>query len=133
MLKVCCYCKKIHDSKFICQEKKQAIKNRQGKFNHKFNSFRWSNQWRKKANEIKERDTFLCQACVRELEGTERKYNSDELSVHHIVSLENDYSMRLENENLITLCRLHHELAEKGDIEKNVLLEAAAEQEQRRE
>ncbi len=45
------------------------------------------------------------------------------LSVHHIVPLAVDYSMRLDDNNLITLCRSHHELAESGIISAAQLLQ----------
>lgn len=132
MLKMCAYCKKVHDSKKNCPEKNEAIKKRNKKNKSKYDKFRWTNRWRKKAEEIKGRDLYLCQACIRNLDGTERKYNSNEPSVHHIIALHEDFDKRLENENLITLCRTHHEMAEDGRISKKVLLDMAAEQEAER-
>ena len=44
------------------------------------------------------------------------RYTYKELEVHHIVPIEEDYSKRLDETNLITLCRYHHELAEKNTI-----------------
>lgn len=41
-----------------------------------------------------------------------------ELSVHHIVPLEENFDLALEEENLITLCREHHEQAEKGVLNR---------------
>lgn len=43
------------------------------------------------------------------------------LQVHHIVSLEEDFNKRLNNNNLITLCPICHELAESGEISKDNL------------
>lgn len=43
------------------------------------------------------------------------------LSVHHIVPIEEDYSLRLDNDNLITLCSLCHSIAETGGIERRYL------------
>ena len=46
--------------------------------------------------------------------------------MHHIISLEEDYNKRLDSDNLITLCRYHHELAEKGEISREELQEIIA-------
>ena len=43
------------------------------------------------------------------------------VEVHHIVPVEEDYSLRLDNDNLISLCREHHEEAEKGRIDRDIL------------
>ena len=49
---------------------------------------------------------------------TNYKYTYKELEAHHIIPLEEDYNKRLDGDNLITLCRYHHELAEKGGISR---------------
>ena len=117
LLKSCAYCGRIHDKKYLCTEKERAIKKRQCKDNTKEeNKFRWSGKWKKKAEEIKQRDKYLCQVCLRELYDTKIKYNPHHLEVHHAVSLREDFSSRLDNNNLITLCREHHEAAECGSI-----------------
>ena len=46
--------------------------------------------------------------------------------MHHIIPLEEDYNKRLDSDNLITLCRYHHELAEKGEISREELQEIIA-------
>ena len=45
--------------------------------------------------------------------------------VHHITPLAYDYSLRLEDSNLITLCPFHHEQAECGQISAEHLRELA--------
>ena len=87
----------------------------------KANRFRNSAAWIKKREEIRERDNNLCQACIRELEGTKVKYNSSLLSVHHAISIHKDYGRRLDDDNLITLCAYHHDQAEKGRIKYQVI------------
>ncbi len=121
MLKSCVYCGRIHGRNYICQERKQAERGRAKLASDKENKFRWSGVWKKKAKEIKERDLYLCQACIRKLDGTVRQYNSECLSVHHIIKLRDDYGMRLDDCNLITLCRMHHGMADKGEIQASVL------------
>lgn len=63
----------------------------------------------------------MCIACLNGLEGTIVKYNSQNLSVHHIIPISNDFDKRFDNDNLITLCRYHHERAEKGLIKPDTL------------
>ena len=111
MLRACPYCQKIHDSKYICSMKPKKFKK-----NTKIDKFRNSTAWRKKREEIRERDNNLCQACVRNLQETKIKYNSIDLSVHHAISIEDDYNKRLDEDNLLTLCTIHHKLAEKNKI-----------------
>lgn len=128
MLKSCSYCGKIHDKKMICTQKNEAIKKRQRKASDKENKFRWSGAWKNKANEIKERDLCLCQLCIRQ---QDKRYNPHELSVHHIKKLRDAWDERLDNKNLITLCRVHHEEAESGVIPVAYLLAVASEQEKK--
>ncbi len=73
----------------------------------------------------------MCQVCVRDLYDTRNHYTTRDLSVHHIYSLAERYDLRLEDTNLITLCRYHHELADDGRIPSDVLARLAAEQEEK--
>lgn len=125
MLRSCPYCGRIHDKKYICSKK--TIRK---KYGTEQNRFRSKNVWTKKAKEIKERDGFLCQICMKKLFETVRQFNSQELEVHHIVPLAEDYDLRLENENLITLCVRHHKMADDGIIPASLLMEIAKENEE---
>ncbi|WP_089280856.1 HNH endonuclease [Anaerovirgula multivorans] len=124
MLKSCKYCMRIHDSKYDCGKKPQRKK----KGNEK-DRFRWTQAWQKKREEIKQRDKYLCQICIRNLYDTFKQYNYIDLEVHHAESLEDAFDKRLDNDNLITICERHHELAEKGDIPLKVILDIIKEQE----
>jgi len=124
MLKSCKYCNRIHDSKYDCGKKPQRKKQGNNK-----DKFRWTSAWQKKREEIKERDKYLCQACIRNLKGTIARYTYDSLSVHHAVPLEDDFEKRLDNDNLLTLCDPHHELAERGEIPLDIILNIIKEQE----
>lgn len=66
------------------------------------------------------RDVYCCRLCL--LEGLLKNRG---LSVHHIIPLSEDFEKRLDPDNLITLCRHHHEQAEKGIIPRKKLLELA--------
>lgn len=132
MLKACSYCGQIHDSKYICSHKEQAIKNRQSYRTEKSKqsrSFHNSKKWQDKREDIEFRDNYCCQVCVRGLHNPNRQYETEDTSVHHIIPLVEDYEKRLDDENLITLCSRHHEMAEKGDIDRCELLRIVKEQE----
>lgn len=89
----------------------------------KENKFRSTISWTKKSIEIRERDKYLCRVCMTEKYNTINKYNFDKLEVHHIIPLSEDYSKRLDNDNLITLCKYHHNMAEAGQIPRNELMD----------
>lgn len=125
MKKACSKCGKIHDRSYVCQLKSKV----QERTDSVAYRFRNRQVWKKKANEIKDRDMHLCQVCVRKLYNTRKQHTSYGLSVHHIIPIVTDYDRKLDNDNLITLCSYHHELAEKGRIPVKELLEIAAEQE----
>ena len=134
MLKACSYCGQIHDSKYICSHKEQAIKNRQSQRtskNKRIYDFHRSHKWKGKSIAIRERDNYCCQICIRGLHNPERKYETDNISVHHIVPVAEDWEYRLNDENLITLCSRHHKQAEKGKIKRDELQKIAKEQEKR--
>lgn len=128
MLKSCPYCGRIHERNYICPKKPVRTKKEYATDESKFRS---KNAWTKKAKEIKRRDGFLCQVCIRGLYEPRKKYEVEHLEVHHIVSLKNDFNLRLCNENLITLCEKHHEMAERGNIPSQLLAEIAQEQEEK--
>ena len=117
MLKSCKYCGRIHDKKFICPNKpirKTFKKTEEDKFRN-------TKAWQRKREYIKDRDKGLCQVCIRKLYNTIKQYNYIDIEVHHIEPLREAYDLRLEDDNLISLCKYHHELAEKGEIPKNIL------------
>lgn len=126
MLKSCQYCGKIHDSKYICKKKP----NRKKEITEA-DKFRWTRLWQKKREEIKKRDLYLCQICIRELYNTENKYNTNDLSVHHNVPLNEDFNKRLENNNLLTVCGYHHELCENKEIPREIVQKIIDEQERK--
>lgn len=124
MLKSCKYCGKIHEKSYICP-RKPARRKRDGSASE----FRNSNAWKKKRERIKERDLYLCQICVRNLYGAKVPYNGKDLSVHHAESLEENFSKRLDDENLLTVCERHHRMAEKKIIPVGVIKEIIRQQE----
>ena len=129
MLKSCTYCGRIHDRSFICPQKKQALAKRQAKKKDTASDiFHSSYKWTKMSKHIRERDHYLCQACLHGLDGEGKRYTTAALEVHHIVSLNTDYDKRLDEDNLITLCHECHEKAEQGIVKAKELIKLAAEQ-----
>lgn len=116
MLKSCAYCGKIHDSKFICEKRKMRGKKRTDNSN-----FRSTYAWTRKSIEIRERDKYICQCCLAGAAGTQGRITYDEIEVHHIEPIEEAWDKRLDNDNLISLCREHHEKAEEGKIDREYL------------
>lgn len=62
----------------------------------------------------------MCLCCKAQLVGTTKQYNTINLSVHHIVPIEENYNLRLNDENLITVCDVHHEMCEAGEIPRAI-------------
>lgn len=117
MKKACKYCGKIHERNYLCEKKPQ----RNEKKIKNIDVFRGSYDWKLKREYIKRRDKHLCQACLNNLQGTIKRINTENLSVHHIKPLFYHYDLRLDDDNLITLCDMHHELAECGKISAELL------------
>lgn len=115
MLISCSHCGKIHEDTFVCKDKEEKVNTYKRKVS-KGDRFRWTAVWQRKRREINERDNFMCQVCVRELYDTKMKYTYKGISVHHIIKLIDDWSLRLEDTNLICLCEVHHKQADDGVI-----------------
>lgn len=125
MLKSCQYCGRIHDSKYDCGKRPQRRKNITY-----IDRFRSSRRWRDKREQIRCRDKNLCQICIRNLYGTDIQYNYHNLSVHHAIPIETDYDKRLDDDNLLTVCDVHHVMAEAGQIPYDVIKRIIDEQEE---
>lgn len=125
----CSKCLSVHDRKAKCVSKTAGVKRTISDGDR----FRWTRRWQLKRKEIREdRDGHMCQVCIRELHNTKLKYNYEDIQVHHIVPIEegiDGWQKRLDNEWLISLCRYHHELAEKEFITRKELREIVKQQE----
>ena len=73
--------------------------------------FRCTAAWQRKRNEIRERDLHLCKLCL-----SNGRITNTSLEVHHIIPVTADDRLRLDDDNLITLCSSCHALVE-GDKE----------------
>lgn len=106
MLTSCQYCGKIHEKKYICDKKRKAQEERwKKKRETKAFRFRKSYEWTQKSREIRERDHYMCLCCQAGLEKTYKKFNTEELDVHHIIPIEEDFNLRLSDDNLITMMK----------------------------
>ena len=119
MQKTCSVCGRIHDFNKVCKRPSRKHNTEAGKF-------RRSYMWSEKSKSIRARDKYLCQVCITGKYQTNYRYTYKDLEVHHIIPLSEDYSKRLDSDNLITLCRYHHELAETGQIPREELQEIVA-------
>jgi 5-methylcytosine-specific restriction protein A len=79
--------------------------------------------------EVRKRDRGLCQVCIRNLYNTQQQYTFDTIEVHHIVPLHEDITRGLDDDNLLTLCKYHHYMADAGDIPRDVQHDIAKQQE----
>ena len=110
MYRACPRCGKIHEIGKKCYaNSKNYYQN-----DPEVRKFRNSAAWKKKAEEIKARDRYLCVVCLK-------KHNAfvcKDLSVHHIVPVNESEALRLENSNLITVCSVCHKECESGKISR---------------
>ena len=115
MLKSCKYCGRVHPSGYICPAKPvrhQKIRNSAA------DKFRKTDAWQHKRLYILDRDYNMCRICN---DGKYGRFLRDgrSLQVHHIEPLEEDYDRRLDDDNLLTTCWMHHEMAEAGRIPRD--------------
>lgn len=117
MLKSCSKCGGIHERNYICQVGKVA----RIKPNTLANKFRSTQAWRDKRNSILIRDKGLCQLCIRNLYDTYGRIYNNSIEVHHIEPIVEAYDLRLDEDNLISLCTYHHKRADRGGIPRDIL------------
>ena len=110
MKRACSWCGRIHAAGYECPRKPKP----NAKRDKDIDRFRGSGLWKAKRAEILNRDKGLCVACRLGLAGDTDLMPAD--SVHHITPLAEDFELRLDSDNLISLCAYHHELAERGEI-----------------
>lgn len=109
-MKIACgRCGKIHE------HGQCSIKVERKEYRGKIKRFRSSALWVKKRKEILERDAYQCRLCLHEGRITVHK----QLEVHHIEPLTADFDQRLDDDNLITLCKDCHYKADKGIVGKD--------------
>lgn len=76
---------------------------RKNQDNKRFTNFYHSIAWNHARKQVLLRDNYLCQECLKK-----GVINDQNLIVHHIVELKQDWSKRLDMQNLTTLCYSCH-------------------------
>ncbi|APH16861.1 HNH endonuclease family protein [Clostridium sporogenes] len=118
MLISCSKCGRIHERGFKCKNNIRQVYTKKQTVASKFRN---TKAWRDKRNDIINRDKALCQICIRNLHNTlPRQYNNN-VQVHHITPINENYDKRLDDNNLVTLCTYHHSMAECVHIKRNDL------------
>lgn len=125
LLKACSTCGRIHKWGDVCPVRTEKEKQYQSAYGRRrsdqgssrADKFRNTKNWQRKSQEIRDRDMNMCRYCFLRL----HRLSVKDLSVHHITPLEKNYSLRLSDNNLISLCRDCHEKAEAGIIPADVL------------
>ena len=95
---ICNRCGKFINQGITCECKKRA--RREYEKNYQRDSVMDSYRWKKKRENIKKRDDFLCQRCLI-------KYNlitTEDLEVHHIKSRKDYPELAWDDDNLICVC-----------------------------
>lgn len=112
-LKTCTYCRKIHGTEINCKAKRGYYRDKYSRYekDKDYLKFIKSKQWHNKSQEIKLLDSHCCLVC-KSLGLISPVY----LEVHHIIKFRNDSSLKLDNDNLITLCIHHHKQADNNKI-----------------
>lgn len=118
MWKSCSRCHRIHPANAQCPAQRIT---RPKTPDQKLRSQR---RWTNKSQEIRDASKWLCAICKEE-----GRFNYEELEVHHITKLKDDPEGLLDNQNLICLCKYHHEQADAGKIDPEHLRELARERE----
>lgn len=114
MYKACSRCGKVHPTTYKCRV---GVK----RYSYNESKLRNTNEWHKKSMQIREDSRFLCSVC--EDNGV---FNHNLLEVHHITKIKDDPRLLLDDDNLICLCRYHHKLADKGQIDADYLRQLVA-------
>lgn len=91
-------CHKLVRSTY-CDEHQQSVSKyyNSARRNDKETKFYQSQEWRDKSKEIMKRDCFMCVYC-----------SADAQLVHHKTELRQDFSLRLDNNNLESVCKACH-------------------------
>ena len=110
MYRVCSRCHKIVDYNHKCNTGRLYKKDH-------IDKLRSTKRWTDKSIEIREASNYLCSVCL-----DQGIYNYDKVDVHHIEKLQDNQDLFLDNDNLITLCKYHHKQAEKGQLDKEYLI-----------
>lgn len=115
----CKHCGRVHPANYDCG--KRPVKRYERKESERG---RYTRAWRNKSNEIKDRAHYLCEYCL-----SQDMCVCDDLETHHIIKLTDRPDLLLDDLNLICLCKIHHSMADRGEIKQKTLFELAKKRE----
>ena len=104
MRKYNCRCGQAHIVGEECPNYYKYMRKYASDTNKMVNKFYKSKNWLLKKEEIKTRDKGMCQRCLIKFE----RITIDHLEIHHIEKLTSNWEKRLDNDNLVCLCRRCH-------------------------
>lgn len=82
---------------------------------------RFTARWKRKSLQVRDDAHWMCEVCR-----DQGKAMTEGLEVHHIDKLRDDPDGLVEDDNLVCLCRLHHRMADDGELTKEYLRGLAA-------
>ncbi|MDB8794283.1 HNH endonuclease signature motif containing protein [Romboutsia sp. 1001216sp1] len=109
---LCKHCMKIHDREYECGSKKKHRRmkqqarrndNRYKVYNDCYNTSRW----KKVREQVLKDANYMCEVCM-EL----GKINYTDIQVHHVEKVKNNVERMYDIDNLIVVCREHHNIIE---------------------
>lgn len=115
MLRSCSKCGRVHENNYNC---KATTRINSGSLTNKFRN---TQAWKKKRKIVFDRDKGLCQLCIRKLYDTYGRIYDNSIEVHHIEPIVESYDLRLDEDNLISLCTYHHKMTDRGEIPRDIL------------
>lgn len=115
MLQSCKWCGRMHPLGFVCPMKPQKHRK-----NTQAQKYRDTYEWRQTRKRVNSRDGNLCRLCL--LAG---EIVIDGLSTHHIIPLEETMEYAADDDWCITLCDKHHQEAEDGKYDRQMLHQLA--------
>jgi 5-methylcytosine-specific restriction endonuclease McrA len=119
ILKSCKHCSRIHSENYTCPKRPPKTSKLTDQF-----ILRSTYKWGKFRDQIRKRDMYLCQICLRE-----GKHNCSDIEVHHAIKIDENKKLTFEPSNLLTLCRVHHDQADDGKISFVTIKEIIEDQE----
>ena len=109
---LCKHCLKVHDREHECDAKKKHRRmkqqarrndNRYKVYNDCYNTSRW----KKVREQVLKDSNYMCEVCM-EL----GKLNHEDIQVHHVEKVKNNVEKMYDIDNLIVVCREHHNIIE---------------------
>lgn len=111
MFKSCSKCGKIHSFNAKCKVGCESTRD-----NSQEAKIRNKRSYTKASKYVKENSNYLCAVCLKN-----GVLNSDNIETHHIEKIKEKPELAYDIDNLICLCKMHHQMAEIGMISKEVL------------